>query len=180
MLTLAPAVSRAEVERPHALFSAGGALGGIGGYEGYGLGLLLRAGAELPLFPAGSTEHALVLALEAGRFPGLELDTAFLFEGVQLDLTSLRADWRLYPWRRWGLHVDAGSGLLLARDRIALLLPTRTVSSTEWRFGVPIELGTGWVVADHFDVSLRYSQIVFTTKAPTTFGFLELALGVRL
>jgi hypothetical protein len=54
------------------------------------------------------------------------------------------------------------------------------VSSTEWRLGVPIELGTGWVVADHFDVSLRFSQIVFTAKSPTSFGFLQLALGVRL
>lgn len=172
--------SRAEPERPHALVSFGGALGGIGGYEGYGLGLLLRAGAELPLFPAGGTGHALVLSLEGGRFPGLQFDTDFLFEGVQLDLTSLRVDWRLYPWRTWGLHVDAGSGILLARDRISLLLPTRKVSATEWRVGVPIEVGTGWVVAEHFDVSLRYSQIVFTAKAPATFGFLELALGVRL
>lgn len=172
--------SLAEPEHPRACGSFSGALGGIGGYEGYGLGLLLRAGAELPLFSAGGTRHAVLPALEAGRFPGLKFDTDFLFEGVQLDLTSLRADWRLYPWRRWGFHVDAGSGFSLARDRIALLLPTRKVSATQWRMGVPIEVGTGWVLADHFDVSLRYSQIVFTAKSPATFGFLELALGLRL
>ncbi|HEY0712814.1 MAG TPA: hypothetical protein VGF45_09090, partial [Polyangia bacterium] len=69
---------------------------------------------------------------------------------------------------------------LVARDRIAMTLPTRTVSSTERRLGVPIELATGWLIANHFDVSLRYSQMVFTDKAPASFGFMQLALGVRL
>jgi hypothetical protein len=169
-----------EPERMHALASFGGAIGGIGGYQGYGLGLLARAGVDLPLLQAGGTRHALVVAVEGGRFAAWELDTPFLFRGVQLDLASLRTDWRLYPWRGHGLYVDVGSGLLLARDRIAMMLPTREVSSTEMRLGVPIELGTGWVVADHFDVSLRYTQIVFTRNAPASFGFMQLALGVRL
>jgi hypothetical protein len=163
-----------------ALASFGGAIGGIGGYQGYGVGFLARAGLDLPLFRAGGTRHALVVAVEGGRFSAWGLDTPFLFQGVQLDLASLRTDWRLYPWRGHGLYVDAGGGLLLARDRIAMVLPTREVSATEMRVGVPIELGTGWVVADHFDVSLRYSQIVFTREAPASFGFMQLALGVRL
>jgi hypothetical protein len=178
----APALSAAppRPERLRPLASFGGAIGGIGGYQGHGLGLLARAGAELHLFAAGGTRHGLVLALEAGRFSAWELDTPFVFEGVQLDLMSLRTDWRLYPWRGHGLYIDGGGGMLVARDRIAMQMPDREVSSTEWRLGVPIELAIGWMVADHLDVSFRYTQVVFTTKAPRSFGFLQLALGVRL
>jgi hypothetical protein len=164
--------------RPVASF--GGAIGGVGGYQGHGLGFLGRAGAELRLSPPDGTQHALVVALEGGRFAAWGLDTPFLFQGVQLDLASVRAAWRLYPWRGHGLYVDGGSGFLVARDRIAMVLPDREVRSTEMRLGVPFELGTGWMVADHFDVSLRYTQVVFTSNAPVSFGFLQLALGVRL
>jgi hypothetical protein len=51
----------------------------------------------LPLFRAGGTRHPFVITLESGRFPALEFDTEFLFEGVQLDLASLRLHWRLHP-----------------------------------------------------------------------------------
>jgi hypothetical protein len=166
--------------RLRALASVGGAIGGVGGYQGHGLGFLARAGAELRLSPPDGTRHALVVALEGGRFSAWGLDTAFLFQGVQLDLASVRAAWRLYPWRGHGLYVDGGSGFLVARDRIALVMPDREVRSTEVRLGVPFELSTGWMVADHVDVALRYTQIVFTAKAPATLGFLQLALGVRL
>jgi hypothetical protein len=169
-----------ESDRLRPVASFGGAIGGVGGYQGYGVGFLGRAGAELRLSPPDGLHHALVVAAEGGRFSAWGFDTPFLFRGVQLDLASVRAAWRLYPWRGHGLYVDGGGGFLVARDRIAMVLPDREVRSTETRLGVPFELGTGWMVADHFDVSLRYTQVVFTAKAPVSLGFLQLALGVRL
>jgi hypothetical protein len=180
--TAEPALSAAppHPDRLRATASVGGAIGGIGGYQGYGIGLLARAGVEVPLFELGGMRNALMVGAEGGRFSAWAIDTPFLFRGVQLDLASLRLDWRLYPWPGQGLYLDAGGGLTLARDRIDMVLPGREVKSTQLRLGVPIEFGVGWVLAQHLDVSLRYSQIVFTTQEPASFGFMQLALGVRL
>jgi hypothetical protein len=172
--------SQRDPERLRATAAVGGAIGGIGGYQGYGIGLLARAGIEVPLFELGGMRNALMVAAEGGRFSAWAIDTPFLFRGVQLDLASLRTNWRLYPWPGQGLYLDAGGGLTLARDRIDMQLPGRDVKSTQLRLGVPIEFGLGWVLAQHLDVSLRYSQIVFTTQEPASFGFMQLALGVRL
>jgi hypothetical protein len=168
-----------QSHRVRALASFGGAIGGVGGYEGYGVGFLCRTGVEWRLSPGGK-RHALVVAAEAGRFAAWGIDTPFLFQGGQLDLAAFRAAWRFYPWRGHGLYLDGGSGLVVARDRVALVLPDREVRATDVRVGVPVEFGTGWLVGEKLDVSLRYTQVVFTARAPASFGFMQLALGVRL
>lgn len=189
---LLPAIARAsagvdeppvEVEalspiRPRLVGSVGGALGAFAGYEGTGFGFLARAGVEAPTIQ-GPVDHAVVAAVEGGRFAAW-FDTPFLFRGVQLDTFSVRANWRVYPWARQGLNVEAGSGFMLARDSVDVELPTRDVRSTVLRSGVPFELGLGWVIAERLDLSLRYTHVLFTADDPAALGFLQLAVGGRL
>ncbi|WP_394828151.1 hypothetical protein [Pendulispora albinea] len=117
------------------------------------------------------------------RFSSWSIDLPGVVTGAHLDVVSARASYRLYPFRAGGgvgLHVGAGAGLLVARDRIALELPARTVESTDMRFGFPLEVEAGWTFGRHIDLSLRHTLAVFTEDQPRTFRYWALALGGHL
>lgn len=159
------------------------AVGGAVGFmnlELFGPGLSVRAGVDLALFRWASTRHRLLVTGEGTRFSRWGVEADFLFRGVQADVLAARADWRVYPFRSLGLHASAGTGLLVTRDRVSLELPERLVTSSDTRAGIPFELDLGWTIADRFDISGRYTHGVYLSGKPRAFGFVGIALGVRL
>jgi hypothetical protein len=189
------------------LIVATGIAGALAGYETHGVAFPIRLGAELPLLRTGPIRHHLLLAAEYAHFSRGFIREPEVLPGVQLDVGSLWATWRLFPFPRRGLHVDAGAGVALLRDRIRMELPGRRFTSAETRLGVPFGFGLGWTVGRHLDLALRYSQevmvlgtlrgsqtpreasrrassaaphaIVLSPGSPV-FGQAELGLGVRL
>ena len=170
---------RSEPERARVVGFAGIAAP-LDSYEGYGLGVPLRAGADVRIPGAGMARHRLILVGEYARFSRWGIDTGFFHRGVQLDLGGLRAGWRWYPFQKSGFRVGADAGVWVAHDRIEIELPERDVRSTQTRLGFPFALDAGWTIATHVDVALRYTEALFPSGTPTSFGYLELAIGGRL
>jgi hypothetical protein len=152
------------------------------GYDSYGVAFPVRAGVDIPLGRLASTRHRLLAGLEYAHFSrgfvaGID---PFPVRGLAFDEGSFRLVWRVLPFARLGLHVDAGAGVLMGRDEIHLELPERVVRSSETRTGVPFEFGAGFLLGEHLDLGLRYTHVVFPAGKPAWMSFPELAVAVRL
>jgi hypothetical protein len=159
-----------------------GVAGMFFGYDSYGVAFPVRAGVDIPLGRLGSTRHRLLAGLEYAHFSrgfvaGID---EFPVRGLAFDEGSFRLVWRLLPFDRVGLHVDAGAGVLMGRDEIHVELPERVVRSSQMRTGVPFELGAGVLLGKHLDLGLRYTHVVFPEGKPAWMAFPELAVAVRL
>jgi len=149
-------------------------------YEAYGLGHPIRAGVDLPLFRSGQLRHRLSLTLEYAHFWRSFLREPELIPGLQLDVGSLRATWRVFPFDAHGLHADVGSGVAVIHDRVAFELEGRTVRSSETRWGLPLEVGIGWTIGEYFDAGLRYTRLALLSgEGAATLGYPELVLGLQ-
>jgi hypothetical protein len=147
----------------------------LGDYETHGVAMPVRVAADVPL---PGFRHRLVLAAEYAHYSRWFMTEPEVLPGVQLDVGSVRASWRVFPYARRGMHLDAGVGISVLHDRLAIALPERRVMSARTGVGVPVEVGVGWMVHRRIDVDVRYSY-----TAPIVgdaLGQLGIALGVRL
>jgi hypothetical protein len=150
-------------------------------YETHGIAFPVRVGGELPVLRTGPIRHHLLLAVDYAHFSRSFVREPEVLPGVQLDVGTLAVSWRVFPFPRRGLHLDASTGVSLLRDRIRFTLPDRRVSSSETRLGVPLELGLGWA-AGRVDVGLRYAHVAMMMggAGSSALARMELVAGVRL
>jgi hypothetical protein len=172
------AAAPARPVRP--MLSTGFALA-LSDYETHGIAFPVRAGADLPMFRTGPLRHHLLLAVEYAHFSRAFVTEPEPLPGVQLDVGTLAATWRVFPFPGNALHVSAGTGVSVLHDRIRVALPDRRFASSETRVGLPLEIGLGWLLWRHLDLGFRYSHVVLVTGEPSAvLGRLEFVVGGRL
>jgi hypothetical protein len=147
----------------------------LGDYETHGVAVPIRVAADTPL---PGFRHRLLVGIEYAHFSRWFMTVPEVIPGVQLDVGSARATYRVFPYARRGLHFDVGVGISVHHDRLAMDVGTRHVVSSATGVGVPLEVGGGWTIARRVDVDVRYGHsfaIVGGTLAQAS-----VAIGVRL
>jgi len=149
--------------------SAGVAVVAIG-YEEYGVGAILKAGADKRL--AGALDQRLGAVLSFTRFTIL---------GAALDLLGVEASYRLYPLEL-PVYAGASAGVVLLHESFDVRLPGgREIDDVVVRAGSPVSIALGVTLFQHLELEASYRHaFFFGGEGAGSFGNAAVALGGRL
>lgn len=134
----------------------------------YGPGVLVQAGAELPLGD-GDAQRLRIL----GRWIGLATT------GARADLGMVEAAWRIYP-RGKRLRFELGTGVLFEIERLEMNLPGRSLDESNTRAGMPASVAFGFGLGRRIELEVGYQQLLFFGDQPRTAGIAHASIGGRL